>query len=250
MLKMLLKISQVGKNSMRKIPIYDTSSSAGVKELLAEWDGHYLSLEEYGRYTEAICAAAGARPEQCLEVSKQSIHEFGKELRMASLMVGKGESDFSCESIYQGSKVLNRSGNRHWLYEKPGEFSLREKSKRKNETIVSIDFFGFLFSVDSLSELHDIVYWLGLEYTFPNLEKTLSILDTHEIYYFTDCFDSPGKNSQSKSFSSYYWGWKNDESVWDNLTDNQKRFLEIIKNNSFEKSEYVTRKNAVMKSLF
>ena len=49
-----------------------------------------------------------------------------------------------------------------------------------------------------------------------------------KVFYFTDSFDSVGKNSQSQSFAKYFWRIRRNETVWNFLSDNQKRMLEIV----------------------
>jgi len=117
---------------MRKIPVYDTSSTDKIKQHVAQWDGVWLNDQNYKEYTRTVCDTVGCRAGQHLEISKNSIHRFGKRVRTASLSVGKGDTVFSCESLYQGSKV-SQTGNRHWLYSKGGNFSLREKYQKQKK---------------------------------------------------------------------------------------------------------------------
>jgi hypothetical protein len=234
---------------MRTIPIYDVSDTSEIKIHNLEWDG-LISQDNFNIYKSKISEIIKKPKEQHLEISRNSDSVFGTSLRTASLKITKGDNEFYAESLYQGSKMLAGMGDQHFLYDKDGNYSLKEKAKWKNKTIVGVNFFGFIYEKGALSELHDFLYWLGLEHTIDSLKKRLSILNKYEMYYFTDCFDALGKNSQSKSFSTYFWRWKRGESVWDFLSSNQKQFLEIINNNSHKKGEYITKKCGSLKALF
>jgi hypothetical protein len=239
----------LGIKYMRKIPIYDVSNKENFNNLILDWEDGIVNSDNFQKYLNEISKTINKPIQQHIEISRNSNFEFGKAIRTASLHLMKGEETLSAESLYQGSKVFN-TGNQHWLYDKTGNFSLKTKSKWKNKDILGIDFFGYNFETVFLSELHDILYWLGLEHSIGDLEKKLKVLEKHEVFYFTDCFDGVGKNSQSKSFSTYYWRRRKGESVWDFLTENQKKVLEIINNNFYEKGNYIIKKAGSMKALF
>ena len=223
---------------MRKIPIYDTSDPNQINNHILEWDT-FVNRENIKGYCKKIRKIVNCKPIAHLEISQNSPIDFGREVRTASLELPIKNKIYSAESIYQGSKSFPKSGQQNWLYEYDGEYALKTKAKWKGRSIKEISIFGNIFPVNYLSVLHDIVYWLGLENNKKNIRDIMGKMDKSGINYFTDCFDSIGKNSQAKSFAKYYWTFKNGESVWDNLTDDENRILFAVKNESKKEESYL-----------
>jgi len=235
---------------MRKIPIYDTTNKNEIIQLILEWEEGIVNKYNYEAYKKATCRMLSCQTTEHLEISKQSEFRFGRSIRTASLSLMMGKQILNSESIYQGSKVLANDGNQHHLYDVDGNTSLYKKSKFKSKAIIGIDLFGHQFATSSLSDLHDVVYWLGIEHEKKNIRQSLEILEGNNMFFFSDCYDSPGKNSQSKSFSMYFWRWRRGETVWDFLSDDQKKMLEIIKTNKHNKTEIHVKGKVQMEALF
>jgi hypothetical protein len=235
---------------MRIIPVIDISSTDEIKTHLLEWEDGIVDFSNIQKYKQRISECCGNDISQHMEISSRSDYSFAKTLRMASLYFTKGDQKFYSESIYQGSKVLEKFGDQHHLYDLDGENSLKEKAKSKSKKVIGINLFGYIFDVSILSELHDLVYWIGLEHTHPDINKKLQILDKHQVYFLTDCFDGEKKNSQSKSFAKFFWRWRRGEIVWDFLSENQKEMLSIIKDNSYKKTTLMTSGSVQMEELF
>lgn len=213
---------------LRKIPIYDISDLEEIKSHIFEWRG-FVRRDNAEHFCEVVRRRMGCtNPIQHLEISQNSPTKFGKGIRTASLRFKKQGDDYFSESVYQGSKVFSRSGPQHQLYEEDGEIALKTKSQWKGRKIIGVNLFGTEFPTESLSDLHDIVYWLGLENTVKGIDGILKAFDQHGVYYFTDSFDSPGKNSQSKSFASYFWRFRRGERVWDHLSEDQEKMIETL----------------------
>jgi hypothetical protein len=235
---------------MRIIPVVDISSINEIKIHNFEWENGIVDFSNIQRYKQKISEFCGNDISQHIEISSRSDYSFAKSLRTASLYFMKGDQKFYSESIYQGSKVLEVIGDQHRLYDIDGENSLRAKSRFKSKKVISINLFGYIFDTFLLSDLHDLVYWIGLEHTHQDIDKKLQILDKHKIYFLTDCFDGENKNSQSKSFAKFFWRWRRGESVWDFLSENQKNMKSIIEDNSYKKTTLMTAGMVQMEALF
>lgn len=235
---------------MRTIPIYDTSFPDFLRNHHMKLDIGFIGDSTFHIYLRKICEEVSCSPSQHMEISRNSDQKMGRKIRTASLKLKKGDKEYFAESLYQGSKIFKNGENNHYLYEKSGDESLKVKATWKGRRVIGIDFFGHLLKTECLTDLHDLVYWLGLEHTYPQIDKALSILKKKEVNYFTDCFDSPGKNSQSQSFAKYYWLWKNGESVWDYLTKEQTDILKIVKDDSNQKNTAVIQNGNIVDPLF
>jgi len=235
---------------MRKIPIFDISNKEKIVLHVFEWEEGIVHQDNFEKYEREICSFVGCDQSRHLEISRQSSYIFGKKVRTASLSFKMGKQRINSESAYQGSKVLEKEGNQHHLYDVDGETSLRTKSGFKRKEIIGVDFFGHQFEKSSLSDLHHIVYWLGLENSKVDIKKSLEILERNEMFFFTDCYNGIDKNSQSQSFAVYFWRWRRGESVWDFLTENQKEMREIVKNNKYKKTKMIVRGKVQSEALF
>lgn len=145
----------------------------------------------------AEAAKLGFRP--LLEISSKSANDTGVALSAFNLLLKMNQRTMSVESAFQGSKVFEKGGPFHDLYELPGYEAKKDPRLTTSGKLTAFNFDGLNFPTKPLTAFYDWLYLSALAQNPTLAEALLNYLG------FTDIAFNPERsvNCQARSAALY-----------------------------------------------
>lgn len=161
------------------------------------WHAGMAESQKKKNVAELHSAAAEASLDPLLEVSTKSEHELGRRLSAFNQKISLQKLGLttSIESAYQGSKVFDRGGPYHDIYELDPRSAKRDERLRSSGSIIGFNFDGASYPSFPMTAFYD---WLYVKSLAPFADY---LTNMYFIAGYTDIEFNPSKslNCQARS---------------------------------------------------
>jgi hypothetical protein len=181
------------------LPVFNGRQLVQERVFEFHWASGFAEVQKKKNIAALHDAAKRHGIENILEISSKSAEKVGKRLSAFSLKVPVGIKKFPLESVYQGSKVFEKSGPFPEIFElEPREAKrfIREKDRGR---LIRFELEGKRFPLSPKNAFYDWLYIRALA------EHAEWISENVRYDAFTDIEFNPAKqvNCQARAFAEY-----------------------------------------------